>query len=530
MQAMAYLHPMSGPSSIFASSAPSLKSKDEADDGIAEALGPPRDEETGFHQHGGLHTDVDGSDPNIVTFDGPTDPENPMNWSRKRKWWISILTAFMTFVISFGSSVFSATTTVTAAKFGVSSEVMILGVTLYVVGFACGPLVWGPLSELYGRRTPLMIGYLGFIVFQIPVAVANDPQTVFVCRFIAGAFGSAPLAICAGMYVDFWDGSDRGIPTIGYAGAVMAGPTMGPIVGEFTVKNAALGWRWTLWFTMIMGAISWILAIFTVPETLAPVLLQRKAARLRLETKQWALHSKLDEEPVHLNAIMRKYGLKPVQMITQEPILIILTIYISLVYGILYLIFFAFPFSFEYDRGWTFGISSLPFVAIFIGVVLACIYMCWETTAIFQPKLRKANDTLVPEERLPPMIVGSVILVIGLFWFAWTSSPSLNPWPQIVAGSFIGAGIIMVFMPCVLYLVDVYLYDANSALAANAFVRSLIAASFPLFSIQMYSTLGVQWATSLLGFLCLALVPFPILFYIHGEKIRSWSKFAFQLQ
>lgn len=89
-----------------------------------------------------------------------------------------------------------------------------------------------------------MIGYLGFILFQIPVAVANDPQTVFVCRFMAGAFGSAPLAICAGMYVDFWDGSDRGIPTIGYAGAVMAGPTMGPIVGEFTVKNAALGWRW----------------------------------------------------------------------------------------------------------------------------------------------------------------------------------------------------------------------------------------------------------------------------------------------
>lgn len=77
-----------------------------------------------------------------------------------------------------------------------------------------------------------MVGFFGFIVFQIPVAVASNLQTVFICRFLAGCFGSAPLAICAGMYVDFWDAKDRGIPTIGYAGAVFAGPTMGPIVGE----------------------------------------------------------------------------------------------------------------------------------------------------------------------------------------------------------------------------------------------------------------------------------------------------------
>ncbi|KAK3651551.1 hypothetical protein LTR56_005693 [Elasticomyces elasticus] len=240
-----------------------------------------------------------------------------------------------------------------------------------------------------------------------------------------------------------------------------------------------------------MGSFFFIIGLYIVPETLAPVLLQRKAARLRQETKNWALHSKLDEEPVKFGLLMRKYGLRPIQMITHEPILIVMTIYISLVYGILYLIFFAFPISYEYDRHWDFGISSLPFIGIFLGCIIACCIMSWETLHVFMPKMNKAK-TVIPEERLPPMMAGSIILVIGLFWFAWTSFPSINPWPQIISGVFIGCGIIMVFMPAVIYLVDVYLFEANSALAANAFVRSIVAAAFPLFSTYMYESLGVQ--------------------------------------
>jgi len=379
-----------------------------------------------------------------VDWDGPDDPENPQNWPRSKKWLITMITACLNFVVSFGSSIFSTATEVTAEEFGVSQEVMILGVTLYVLGFACGPLVWGPLSELYGRRNPFMIGMIGFLIFQIPVGVATNLQTIFVCRFFAGAFGSAPLAITAGMYVDYWDAVMRGVATNAYAAAVFAGPVVGPIVGEFTVKNPNLGWRWTAWFTMIMAAFLLALGLFIVPESFPAILLQRKAARLRQETKNWALHSKLDEEPVHTSFLLRKYALKPIQMITQEPILIVMTLYISLVYGILYLIFFAYPISFEFDRGMLFGVSSLPFLAIFIGVLSACAYMTWETRTIFQPKLNKAKK-LIPEERLPPMMVGSVVLVIGLFWFAWTSFPTISPWPQIISGVFIGAG---VSQPC----------------------------------------------------------------------------------
>lgn len=125
----------------------SLKSKgdysqddpeEEREDGLQETFAPARDEEEGFHQHGGHHDEKHGN--NIVDWDGPNDPENPQNWSSGRKWWITLNTALLTFVVSFGSSIFSATTTVLAERFAVSQEVMILGVTLYVCGFASGKI------------------------------------------------------------------------------------------------------------------------------------------------------------------------------------------------------------------------------------------------------------------------------------------------------------------------------------------------------------------------------------------------------
>lgn len=116
----------------------SVEAPDEvAEQGIEEAFEPARDEEVGFHQHGGQHV-PDEKVSNLVEWDGPDDPENPMNMGFWRKVWITFITGMMTFVISFASSVFSTATVVTAEEFHVSEEVMILGVSLYVVGFACG--------------------------------------------------------------------------------------------------------------------------------------------------------------------------------------------------------------------------------------------------------------------------------------------------------------------------------------------------------------------------------------------------------
>jgi hypothetical protein len=199
------------------------------------------------------------------------------------------------------------------------------------------------------------------------------------------------------------------------------------------------------------------------------------------------------------------------------------------VYSILYLIFFSTPYAFAVVRGWSVTDASLTFISIGVGIFLCCIYIALDSRLRFNPLLARSGKLVLPEARLPPMILGSVLLPVGLFWFAWTSSPNIHPAPQIIAGVVIGLGILLIFLPAQVYIIDCYLIHANSALAATSFARALMAAGFPLFATYMYRDLGVDWATSLLGFLCVAMIPFPVLFYVFGEKMRKKGKFAIVL-
>ncbi|RDW82201.1 MFS general substrate transporter-65 [Coleophoma cylindrospora] len=463
-------------------------------------------------------------DPNLVEWDGPNDPGNPMNWSVGKKWIVTIALGFLTFVITFASSVFSTSTIAVAVRFGVSTEVSTLGTSLFVLGFAAGPLIWGPASEVFGRKKPLFLGYFLFAIFQIPVAVAVNLETIMLCRFFGGLFGSAPLAIVGGTLADFWGPVDRGVAVCVFAAATFIGPIAGPIMGGFIV-DSYLGWRWTAWITLIMASFFGTIAFILAPETAHPTLLQQRAKKMRFEQKNWAIHAKADETEVDFKNMLHNYFLKPFMMLFREPILVLVTLYMALIYGILYLFFEAYPISFQEQRGWNEGVGALPFIGLLIGVLFACATITYVTKTRFARKLKK-HGRVVPEERLPPMILGAVLLPIGLFWFAWTSNPHISWVPQVLAGIPIGWGILMIFLQGLNYIIDVYMWHANSAIAANTLVRSFAGAGFPLFATAMYHTLGVPWATSLLGFLCVALIPVPILFFVYGKKIRAASKFA----
>ena len=253
-----------------------------------------------------------------VDWAGPSDPTKPMNWSNIKKWTIVITTTMVSFMVSFGSSVFSATISQTTAEFGVSREVMLLGVTLYVLGFAFGPLIWGPASELYGRTLPLWAGLFLFCIFQVPLAVAGNLHTVLIVRFFAGLFGSAPLAIVAGMYVDFLDPVGRGISVSIFSLGAFCGPIAGPVIGNLITES--LDWRWVGWVTLFGAVVFGSICFLTTPESSEPVLLRRRAHRLRLQTKNFALHAKCEEDPAHMAAFIQKYLTKPLRMIVVEPI------------------------------------------------------------------------------------------------------------------------------------------------------------------------------------------------------------------
>jgi len=205
-----------------------------------------------------------------------------------------------------------------------------------------------------------------------------------------------------------------------------------------------------------------------------------------------------------------------------------MTIYTSLAYGVLYLIFFVCPYSIQEVRGWPLETASLPFLGVAVGVLFAGLAMAINKLW-WLPRFLRNRMKVNPEDRMLPLITSSIILPTGLFWFAWTSNRNITWVPQVLSEIFIGAGIMLPFLSGTAYLIDVYLLNANSALAANICIRSMSAAVFPLFAKPMYQRLGVAWATSLLAFFCAVLIPFPIVLWRYGEKIRGWSKYSFEL-
>ena len=342
-------------------------------------------------------------------------------------------------------------------------------------------------------------------------------------RFLIGLFGSAPLAIVGGTLADFWGPVERGFALGLFAGATFIGPVAGPIMGGF-ITQSYLGWRWTAWITLIMAAFFGPLAFLICSESYAPVLLQRKAAKIRFETKNWAIHAPADESQVNINAIVNKYLFRPFIMMALEPILVLITLYMSIIYGILYLFLEAYPVAFQEVRGWNGGVGSLPFLGITIGVVIGVAIITYTSNTRFKRKMEANGGKPIPEERLIPMIVGAFLLPIGLFWFAWTSNPHISWVPQVLAGIPTGAGVLLIFLQGLSYIIDVYLMHANSAIAANTLLRSIAGGGFPLFATAMYHNLGVAWATSLLAFLTVAFLPVPILFFVFGKRLRALSK------
>lgn len=457
--------------------------------------------------------------------DAPTASEfrSPFAFSNRKKWIMTVLLASMTTVVTFGSSVWSSTIHRVAAQFHVSETVAILGVSLYVLGFALGPIVWGPLSELTGRKLPLFLGFFMWLLLQIPIGLINNLPALLVFRMLGGCFGAAPVALVGAMYADFWEPAERGTATAVYSAAVYIGPTLGPIFGSL-VTESQLGWHWIAWITMIFGGVVGLLAFITIPETYAPILQQRANKKAGLCDVSPS-NGQLSVPAPDLQTFVRKYMVKPAIMICVEPMLIVMTLYISIVYGILYLTFFAFPYSFEEGRGWDPQVGSLPFLSILVSVLVSSIGVGLYSRKYYRPRLL-ARGSVLPEDRLPPMILGSFILPAGIFWFAWTSNSHISPVPQIISGVFIGSGIMLIFTNGVAFLVDIYLQSAASAMAANTCVRSAVAAGFPLAAPQMYKSLGIPWATSVLGFLCVLLIPAPILFYRYGRKLRQMSRYA----
>ncbi|QRW16511.1 major facilitator superfamily transporter [Rhizoctonia solani] len=464
-------------------------------------------------------------DPYIVDW-APGDPQNPFNWSPAKRWRITAILALTTLCIAFASSSYSGGLQFMMAELHMSQYVGILGISLYVVGFGLGPLVWGPLSEMYGRRLIFMISFLPFVLLHLGGALAHNIPTLLVTRFLAGSFGSSPLTNAGGTIADMFTAKERGLASALFAMAPFAGPVLGPIVGGYVSESRA-GWRWNFWIMFIFSAVMFVLSVSFVPETFAPVLLRRRARELHAES-EGKLHyvSKYEKgNKKSFGEIMKINLSRPFVLLFREPIVLLFSIYTALIYGTLYGLFAAFPVVFQRGRHFSPGEGGLAFLGVGLGIIIAtaCTPI---SNKIYYRAMEKGNGVAPPEARLVMACVGAILLPISMTWFAWTTYPSVHYIVPIIAGVPFGAGMLFVFTSVISYLIDSYTLYAASALAANAVLRSIMGAAFPLFTPRMYASLGDQWACMVFAFLALACTPMPFLFYRFGPAIRARSKFS----
>ncbi|KIV96947.1 hypothetical protein, variant 1 [Exophiala mesophila] len=387
----------------------------------------------------------------IVEWESNTDPENPQNWSTGFKSWITCQLGLLAFAASLASSIISPASTTIADYVNVSQDAIVLNVSLYIVGFAFGPLLWAPISEVWGRRVSMLPPMTCLALFSIGTATSHNVASVFITRFFSGLFGSAAVSNVNAALGDIWSREARGTAVSFYAVAVVGGPTLGPTIGSAILVNPNMGWRWTEYFTAILNFAVVGLTYFCMPEMYPPVLLKWKAQRLRKETGNNKLYHPQERIKVDVKSIVTKQLSRPLIMLITEPMVTCIAFYASFVYAILYLTLAIFPVVFADQRGWSPVISSLPFLGLFAGVICALGINLGNQPRYIR-KCRAAQGKPVPEARLPPLAVGSILMVIGLFWFAWTAAPQHHWILPVVATVFVGAGFNVIFQQCELSL------------------------------------------------------------------------------
>jgi len=337
-----------------------------------------------------------------VGWDGDNDPMNPKSKSLAQKWLIVLILAASSLCVTCASALYTFTYTQIEPEFHVSREVATVGLSTFVCGLALGPMFLAPLSEFYGRR-PIYIGAFGmYLIWLIPCAVANNIATMLVARFFDGLAGSAFLSVAGGTVGDMFSREQLSLPMMIYTASPFLGPEVGPVIGGFI--NQYTNWRWSFYVLLIWAGVLWVVIIFLVPETYHPVLLKRKAERLRKETGNPNYKAPMEKMQKSLVKTVLWSCVRPFQLLVFEPMCLLLCMESAVLLGILYLFFGAFPLIFENHHGFSLSQVGLTFLSIMIGMLIGiCCDPLWRRN--YMRLVRNNGGKSEPEFRLPPTIV-----------------------------------------------------------------------------------------------------------------------------
>ncbi|KAF2031120.1 putative MFS transporter [Setomelanomma holmii] len=457
-------------------------------------------------------TTHDASLSDIVDWEGENDPATPMNWTNLRKFKNISVICYCTFLTPLGSTMFAPAIGQVMTTYHSSNPLLAsFVVSVWILGYFFGPLFLGPLSDLYGRLLVYWTCNVLFTIFNVVSALLPSLLALVIFRFLAGTFGGCPITIGAGTFGDLIRPHSRGkILAIWSLGPIM-GPILGPIAGGYLGEGA--GWRWICWTLAIASGVGAVASFIFQEETYPPVLLARKTRKLVNETGNQNLKASTDMDRNRTpSQIFGRAIIRPLKLLFLSPTISILSFYVGLVYGFMYLLFTTFL-----------SCSSLTYIGLGIGSLLGLGVAGFVSDKIYRKK--SAEGPVKPEYRIVPLIPTAYCIPVGLFIYGWTTNFKTH-WIAPETGTVIvGIGINVLMMCVATYFIDANPHFEASANAACTALRSLVGALVPLFGRSMYKAMGLGWGNSLLGFLTLALAPLPWLFFKYGERIRTNPRF-----
>lgn len=468
-------------------------------------------------------------DPFLVEFVGSNDPEHPLNWPNAKTTLVITEVMVLTCVTYMGSSIYTPGQEEIQEQFGVGHVVGTLNLSMYVLGYGLGPLVFSPLSEFakIGRQHLYIITLFLFCMLQIGCALVQNIAGLVILRFITGVLCSPSLATGGASVGDIV--RPEIVPVfIGLWGVgAIAAPVIGPLLGASMV--VAKDWRWIFWLMVWMSAGVLILLFFFFPETSVENILYRRCQRIkktRNDNRYYTLkerqESTLTRKDFLITALYR-----PFQIILQDPIVMALDGYIALCYGTFYLFFEAFPIVFV-------GVYHFTLIELglaYMGFIVGCAFS-YAVCLIFMIKVvaRKfKSNTMTPEVFLILAMISSWCLPLSLFLFGWAASVHWTL--PMLAEVFFVLCVFNLFQSTFAYLAFSYPKYLASVYAGNGIMRAGFACAFPLFGKAMYDNLAIRgypvaWGSSILGFFSIALAFIPFLLYKYGPYLRSKSKFT----
>ena len=405
-------------------------------------------------------------------------------------------------------------------RFNVGRELAVLPLSLYTLGFTIGPILAAPLSELYGRRSIYWTTMPLLLIFTAIAGASNNLPVLIIFRLLAGIGGSGSLAVGAGTIADLWDRQRHGgRAALSYIMAPFLGPALGPLIGAYIISEYHNDWRYSMWVVMMIAAPIAIMACF-MEET-------SKHRILYLRTKKAGI--KIPHQTGDTLLLFRKLKqafIRPLHMMFFEPLVAFLSIYTGFAFAMMFSFFGSYNYVFQSVYHFDQKQIGLTFLGILVGFLFAVSSFAIFDATLYRRAAVKAGGRPAPEHRLYAAMVGSFMLPIGLFWWAWAPNKDVQWIVPVLAGVPFGWGCLSIFISATTYLVDVYLSaNSASAVAANGILRYGLGAVFPLFTLQMYEGLGVHWAGSLFAFVSLAMLPIPWIFWVVGKKLRAKSKY-----